>query len=101
MREDQLAQHIKAAHYASDAVKPLVPKDVLVSWKIDNPCLNVGFLKCGFCGLGFGSWDKRQDHVWMHLKDGAVKTEWWPERPTILSLVSQEPGELVPTTNSL
>jgi hypothetical protein len=80
LREDQLAQHIKRAHFSSDPVKPKVTKDLLSAWKTDNASFSKSFLRCGFCGLASKTWAERQSHVNDHLKKGVCKSSWWPER---------------------
>ena len=79
-REDQLAQHIKRAHSDLSKGKASVPKELLASWKINNPTMYPTALKCGFCGRTFDTWALRQEHVSEHLQDGMCTTAWWPER---------------------
>jgi hypothetical protein len=80
LREDQLAQHIKRAHFPYDDAKPKISKELLSAWKIDNPSFSNDFLRCGFCGLVSDTWVLRQSHVHDHLKRGVCKSSWWSQR---------------------
>jgi hypothetical protein len=74
LREDQLAQHIKRAHFPNDATKPRISKELLSAWKINNPDFPRSCLRCGFCGVVSGTWAQRQDHVHGHLRKGICKS---------------------------
>lgn len=89
LREDQLAQHIKRAHNVIQDTKLHVPKELLLSWKVQNPGFNKQHLRCGFCGFVSDTWEQRQDHVYIHLRKGICKSSWWSGRKTAMR-VDQE-----------
>ncbi|CAO2655057.1 Nn.00g117900.m01.CDS01 [Neocucurbitaria sp. VM-36] len=92
LRQDQLAQHIKRVHFKPVGVNQAIPKWLFDLWKLDNPQLLVSpsFLRCGFCGETCSSWIERQEHVSKHMKDGACKLAWWPDRAPAPALEKKE-----------
>ena len=85
-RKDQLSQHIKRTH--ADKKKGgavTVPDELLLSWKRDNPSPSRLAGHCGFCGMVFGTWAKRQKHVVEHMHRHLCKSSWWHDRlPTMM-----------------
>ncbi|OAL54625.1 hypothetical protein IQ07DRAFT_273914 [Pyrenochaeta sp. DS3sAY3a] len=103
VREDQLTQHIKGVHLATKETtyskRVSLPKDLLASWKIDNPALSRASLHCGFCGVTLQTWAQRQDHVYAHFQRGTCEAGWWPERLptfTIPNIISSDPMDFSP-----
>ncbi|KAH7069135.1 hypothetical protein BKA63DRAFT_520704 [Paraphoma chrysanthemicola] len=78
-RKDQLGQHMKRIHFGQDKLSTDTFSDTLLACKIENPSKSAS-LHCGFCGMSFLTWKTRQDHVFTHMRNGACKSSWWPER---------------------
>lgn len=91
LRQDQLAQHIRRAHFKPVGVDHALPKWLLDVWKHNNPQLLASspLLRCGFCGKPCASWTERQDHVFEHLKNGICKFAWWPDRASAPTVQAQ------------
>jgi hypothetical protein len=74
-RSDQLVSHMERMHGVKD-----LPKVFQLAWSSDNPDFRVNDLRCGFCGLLCSTWQERKDNVSEHIRAGAHKDDWWPQR---------------------
>lgn len=45
-------------------------------WRRDGKKSEEQGWTCGFCGVGLGTWDKRETHIAGHFKDGRTMAEW-------------------------
>lgn len=79
-RKDHLVRHIKDAHITPEISNLTITEELLQSWKVIDHFPSEDKLHCGFCGVVSGIWEKRQDHVWDHLKTWVCKSAWWPQR---------------------
>lgn len=84
LREDQLTQHIRRVHLKPNSISCTIPKDLLVKWKIDNPTFDISALQCGFCGEQHETWTDRQNHVFRHIQNGSLKSDWMLERDSLM-----------------
>ncbi|KAG9203907.1 hypothetical protein G6514_002068 [Epicoccum nigrum] len=57
-----------------------MPTEVRQAWLSTNPHFNEDHLICGFCGLDLSTWEERRDHVARHIKEGATRDMWMPNR---------------------
>ena len=75
-RHDQLSQHVARVH-----IEKKLPKEIVNTWKIDNPAFDRQHLVCGFCGQALRTWQDRILHVKDHMNYGAEKRDWEADRP--------------------
>ncbi|PSN69606.1 hypothetical protein BS50DRAFT_291692 [Corynespora cassiicola Philippines] len=80
-RQDYFLQHISHVHRVSPSQKPQRLAELAEAWK--TPILlreGDRALHCGFCGLNFGTYTERTEHVGRHFDEGLDMMSWWAGR---------------------